>query len=113
MDDDRHPGDVGPAADMQKKYGWYVENRRRPRLRGEQVPPHLRDLIPLAERWGIGCDITRHDAGEKATSEELTDLASRLRGRHHSVEDWLYELFETGDTMSNEAAAFQSLLVFE
>ena len=101
--------DVGPAAELQKKYGWYVENWVPRKLDSAQVPPELHDLIPLAARWGITCDITRHDAGEKASREELAEVAALLRGRHKQIYSWLYS--DNGN--SGEAVTFQALLVFE
>jgi hypothetical protein len=101
--------DVGPAAELQKKYGWYVENWVPRKLDSAQVPPELHDLIPLAARWGITCDITRHDAGEKASREELDEVAEMLKGRHKQIYSWLYS--DKGNSV--EASTFSALLVFE
>src|SRR6516225_7514317 len=82
--------DVGPAAELQKKYGWYVENWVPLTLDSTIVPKELHDLIPLAARWGISCDITRHNAGEKASAEELAEVAHLLTDRHDQICDVLY-----------------------
>jgi hypothetical protein len=103
--------DIGPAAELQKKYGWYVENWVPQTLDPAIVPKELHDLIPLAARWGISCDITRHDAGEKASAEELADVGRLLKGRHDQIYDFLYA--DHRNEIPDEASAFQYLLVFE
>lgn len=103
--------DVGPTADLQKKYGWYVENWIPMDLNPAIVPQALHDLVPLAARWGISCDVTRHDAGEKASTEELAEVARLLKGRHEQIYDFLYS--DHGDEIPDEVSAFQALLVFE
>lgn len=105
--------DVGPAAEMQKKYGWYVENWTPPIFDPAIVPEKLHDLIPLAARWGICCDITRHDAGEKASDEELADVSRLLKGRHDQIYDFLYAYDDPRGEIPEEVSAFSALLVFE
>jgi len=101
--------DVGPAFDLQRKYGWFAENWTPPDFDLAVVPAELHDLIPLARRWGISCDVTRHDAAEKATGAEIAEVGRILQGRHTQIYRWLY----TEVSVSDEAGAFQSLLVFE
>ncbi len=74
------------------------------------VPKELHDLIPLAQRWGIGCDVTRHDAAEKTSEAEIAEIARLLQGRHAQIYRWLYS---EGESISAEAHAFQAVLVFE
>ena len=83
-----------------------------PRLRYDLVPEGLRDLIPLAERWGEPADTRRHRLMEAASDEQLEELSSKLSGRHRLIEEWLYS-FRTGEPVSPEAIAFQSLVVAE
>jgi hypothetical protein len=103
--------DIGPAAELQKKYGWYVENWTPLTLDSAIVPKELHDLIPLAARWGISCDITRHDAGEKASAAELAEVGHLLKHRHDQIYDFLYA--DHGDEIPDEVSAFQALIVFE
>jgi hypothetical protein len=84
--------EVGPAGEMQIKYGWYAENWQEPKLDPTTVPPNLQDLIPFAQRWGVLCDITRHDVADKASPTELAKLSDALRGRHKDINDWLNSL---------------------
>jgi hypothetical protein len=102
---------VGPGDEMKGRFGWTAENWRAPLLRPEAVPENLRDLVPLAERWGVTCDVTRHDVAEKANEEELAALAAALRGRHGEIVDFLYSTEPTHQ--SDEQSAFQAMLVLE
>jgi len=102
---------VGPGDEMKRRFGWTAENWRSPRLRPEAVPENIRDLVPLAERWGVTCDVTRHDVAGKARDEELAALATALRGRHADIVDFLYS--SEPASSSEEQAAFQAMLVFE
>jgi len=105
-------GDVGPADVMKRRYGWTAENWKPPVLRQDVVPPNLHDLIPLAGRFGVTCDVTRHDVAAKATDAELDALKEELRGRHEEIWDFLYSIPD-GAEIPTEVSAFQALLVFE
>lgn len=74
-----------------------------------KVPPGLRDLIPLAETWGIGDDIIRLDFEEKAPEAAKRELVESLSGRVDEVQEWLRDQPE-GVELSEEAAAFMYLL---
>jgi hypothetical protein len=102
---------IGPGDEMKARFGWTAENWAPPKLREDVVPEGLRDLVPLARRWGVTCDVTRHDVAAKATDGELAALAANLKGRHHEIEDWLYS---PDDGLSgDERAAFQAMVVLE
>lgn len=111
MPDDRREFEIGPAGEMQKKYGWYAENHPAIRIDPSEVPKDLRDLIPLAQRFGITCDVTRHDLGEKTSQADKDELSRQLRGRHDRINDWLNSLaFDSGN---RAAAHFTAMCVFE
>jgi hypothetical protein len=74
-----------------------------------EVPEHLRDLIPMAERWGIGDDVLRQEIWDEATPEEKEDLKAGLQGRTKEISDWLDELERTASD-SGAAAYFMYLL---
>jgi hypothetical protein len=101
-------GEVLPADEMKKKYGLTAENRPLITISPTAVPPHLRDLIPMAEKWGIGDDIIRTDVERKASESEKAEFRDKLRGRTKEVSDWL-DSFKTGE-MSREAAHFMRML---
>src|SRR5262245_15247709 len=87
--DGRHEFDIGPAAEMQRKYGWYAENRPAIVVNPEEVPAHLRDLIPQVERWAISCDITRHDYFQKVPPQDIRDFALAVAPRSDEINAWL------------------------
>ena len=102
---------VGPGDDMKRRFGWTAENWLPPQLRPDHVPEAIRDLVPLAQRWGVTCDVTRHDVAAKAGDEELATLSAALRGRHADIVEFLY----SGEVLAptEEQAAFGAMLVFE
>jgi hypothetical protein len=110
-DDDDGEFAVGPGSELQERFGWTAENWTPPILRNEAVPESLRDLLPVARRWGVTCDVTRHAVAAKATDAELSELAAALCGRHQQIEDWLYS---PADGQSEvERSAFQAMVVLE
>ena len=56
---DKPDWEIVPTGEMQKMYGLYAENRPIVKLDPEKVPPSLRHLIPLAEKWRITDGIIR------------------------------------------------------
>jgi hypothetical protein len=100
---------MGPADEMQRRFGWTAENWQPPVLRADVVPGELRDLVPLAQRWGVTCDVTRHDVAAKASDADLAALTQALSGRHDAIDDWLY----SSDKWNDEQAAFNAMVVLE
>jgi hypothetical protein len=81
----------------------------RPQLDPQQVPANLRDLLPLAAKWGIGDDVDRADMQAKATAQDKLELHQALKGRAMAVNDWL-DSFGKGK-MPAEAAAFMYMIL--
>ncbi len=108
------PGEfeVLSADEMQKKYGLYAETRPKISLDSNNVPEQLRDLIPLAEQFGVGCDIRRHDLGSKTKNREKQKLSEALKGRHKDIARWLNE-WDGKSTPTKESSAFLRLCIFE
>ena len=102
-------GEIAPAHVLQEKYGLYAENRPEVNISPERVPQNLRDLIPIAEKWGINDDIIRDDFEENASQEDKDDFVAALKGRTKDVTRWLDSLAE-GQPMSDEAAHFMFML---
>jgi hypothetical protein len=75
------------------------------RLDAMKVPADLRDLTPLAEKWGIGDDVARSDFQANASEAEKDTLRSALTGRNKRITEWL-DSFSDTQPMSDEAAAF-------
>ncbi len=101
----RSPSEILPASEMREKYQLAAENRPTLHLDPAKVPSDLRDLVPLAERWGIGDDLIREDFQSKATKTEKETLAKSLMGRNARITEWL-NAQPQGAAMSDEAAAF-------
>jgi hypothetical protein len=95
---------IAPAAELQRKYGLYAENRPVIRLDPERVPSNLRPLISLAEKWGIGDDIIRNDYIGKASDAEKRELHDAFYEPFEQVTAWLNS-FKAGP-MTEEAEAF-------
>jgi hypothetical protein len=95
--------DIAPASELQKHFGLYAENRPVIQLDTKRVPPDLRHLIPLAEKWGVGDDIIRNDLIDKSSSLEKRELHDALYGPFERITEWL----TTADRpLSDEAEAF-------
>ena len=75
-----------------------------PRLDSAKVPADLRDLVPLAQRWGIGDDVARPEQLQKATAAERSELRAAFGPRQARITAWL-DSFGQGP-MPEEAAAF-------
>jgi tetratricopeptide (TPR) repeat protein len=77
-------------------------------IRRSEVPRDLQELVPLAEKWGIGDEPSREYFVRRATREEKEELrrAFRLHGRR--ISEWLDSL--SPDRLSPESGAFLYLL---
>ena len=99
--------DIAPSADLQKPFGLYAENRPVLQLDRARVPDHLRHLVPLAEKWGIGDDIIRNDLVDKSTSAERRELHDALYEPFERVTEWLNSF--AGRPLPPEAVAFMHM----
>lgn len=104
----RH-GEIAPAGVLKEKYNLTAGNHPVIRINPENVPSNLRDLISLAEKWGIGDDIIRVDFEEKATDSEKEELKNRLKGRTIEITSWL-DSFQDDKAMTDEAGHFMFML---
>jgi hypothetical protein len=75
-----------------------------PPLDSGKVPADLRDLVPLAQRWGIGDDVARSERVQSATDAERSELRAAFGPRQARITAWL-DSFGQG-AMPEEAAAF-------
>src|SRR5687768_11700700 len=84
----------------------FIARRIKPvEINEQRVPENLRDLVPLAEKWGIGDDVIRSDCEDKATEEERGELRDALHGRTAEVEAWL-DSSPAGLLPNEEAGSF-------
>ena len=75
-----------------------------PVLVEEEVPESLRDLIPLAIKFGISDDADRGVMMSAASPEELSELEQKVLPRQQEISDWLDSFPERG--ISDTAAFF-------
>jgi hypothetical protein len=75
-----------------------------PPLDPAKVPADLRDLVPLAQRWGIGDDVVRAERFRQATEAERSELRTAFGPRQARITAWLDSFGQGG--MPDEAAAF-------
>jgi hypothetical protein len=104
----RH-GEILPANEMQEKYGVYGEKGPAIKIDRMEVPENLRDLIVMAERWGVGDDIIRSDIEEQASDTDKEAFRAKLKGRTKQVTDWL-DSYGAEQPMPEEAAHFMYML---
>lgn len=76
-----------------------------------RVPEGLRDLVPLARRWGTATPGERRIQEAAITAREMEELRDSLHGRTAAMEQWLDAAGRTG-SWSAETCAFRSLLDF-
>src|SRR3989304_285904 len=79
------------------------------RLGRSKVPKQFRDLLPMAQKWGIQDDKIRTELHSKATSEEKQSLKQALEGRTEAISQWLDTCVK--GQMSKEAVAYMYLLI--
>ena len=96
---------IRPASELQRAYQLYAENRPVIRLDASRVPPNLRHLVPLAEKWGIGDDIIRRDYIDRVNDAAKRELHDSFYGPYEEITAWLSS-FENRP-MPEEAAAFR------
>ena len=102
-------GEILPANMMKAKYNLTAERYKPPRLNPQKVPKHLRDLLPIAAKWGIGDDIIRDDFQQKAPENEKQELGELLNGRGQAISEWLDSF--GSNPMPPEAAAFMYMML--
>jgi len=100
--------EVAPAGELRESLGLSVDDYDQLDIDPANVPEDLRDLIPIAEQWGIGDDVIRGDYGESASEEQKARFKAALTGRTTRVTEWL-DSFGT-ELMSEEAGVFMYML---
>jgi hypothetical protein len=101
-------GEVAPAGELREDRGASAEDYPRVEIDPAHVPEDLRDLIPIAEEWGIGDDVIRGDYGESASQEQRERFKAALTGRTARVTEWLDSF--GSEPMSEEAGTFIYML---
>jgi len=78
-------------------------------LNPTRVPPELRNLIPLAERWGYPDDTVRDILIESASRDELLELKARVRAADELLDEWLAGPEACSDNPSLEYVVFSAM----
>jgi len=102
-----HVGDILSNKELREKYGFAADARPEINIDARNVPEQLRDLIPMAETWGIGDDVIRVDFEDKASEAEKVAFREALRGRCKRVQAWLSSF---GTDLSEDAVPFMYML---
>ncbi|HZO19183.1 MAG TPA: hypothetical protein VFB46_09380 [Gemmatimonadaceae bacterium] len=93
-----------PGSDDRPRSGATTETHTATRLNPDRVPAELRHLVHLAERWGIGDDVERIAAVDRATPAERAELEQAVTPVSDRITAWLDSFGQT--VMPDEAAAF-------
>lgn len=54
-----------------------------------EIPDRFKDLVPLAERIGIGDDVLRTEMEAKLSQTEKQGISEQLRGRTEDLQQWI------------------------
>ncbi len=76
-----------------------------------KVPPTLRHLIPLAQRFGVENDRDRAEALAKASRDELETLRIVIAKHDSYLDAWLAGPEIEAEEVSDEYAAFTCLRI--
>lgn len=101
--------EVAPAGELRANYGLTAENRPAIKLDPGRVPEPLRNLIPLAEKFGIADDLIRDDVFAMAPKRELAVLRRAVEKYGDLLDTWLAGPEAAGPKFSAEYIAFSAM----
>ncbi len=58
-------------------------------LRLEVVPAELHEVVPIARKFGVGCDALRMEVIESASPQELSELRHQMERHWFVIQKWL------------------------
>ena len=58
-------------------------------LQPDDVPEELRDVVPIARKFGVGCDGLRMEVIEAASPQELSELRDLMERHWFVIQKWL------------------------
>jgi hypothetical protein len=73
------------------------------------VPPSLRALLPLAERFGVADDIAREALVRAADPQVVQALVVAVRDNDDALDMWLAGSEATGPEFTEEYVAFSAM----
>jgi hypothetical protein len=80
-----------------------------PRLNPAKVPLELRELIPLAEQYGITDDVDRERRVLSASPAEIAELKTAITRHEDELDAWLAGSEADKPTFSAEYLAFSAM----
>jgi len=80
-------------------------------LNRENVPETLRDLLPLAEQYGINDEVIRKRLVDRGSAAELKTVCAAVQAVDSALDAWLSDP-EAPNNPSVEYVAFSSLRLF-
>ena len=83
--------DIRTSAEM-LRLGFTAETRPVIRIDPQEVPPTLRHLIPVAERWAIACDVRRGDYFSKQSENDIRAFWIAVELHSAQINSWLDSL---------------------
>jgi hypothetical protein len=96
---------IAVASDRAIAERFREENRIDPAV----LPPELRALAPLAQKWGLGDDAARAYLLRRATRQEKAELRAAMKSHGERIATWLDSLGTEG-IVTPEAGCFLYLL---
>ena len=78
-------------------------------LNPKNVPPELRHLISLAEKFGLADDLARERLVKSVTQEERNALIEAIRVHDDAFDNWLAGPEAKGPEYSEEYIAFSAM----
>src|SRR5262245_44357573 len=106
--DDRF--EILPSKVMRDKYGLTAEKRPAITLDPAKVPPGLRQLIPLAEQFGISDDLIREDVLAKTPRDQIRAARDAVTAHNAQLDEWLAGPESYNPKPSAEYIAFTCLM---
>ena len=88
-----------------------LANQRQFSLRGSNLPPELRHLLFLAQRWGIYDDVLQSELLRRASNTSLQDLIDNIDPVYSKLDEWLAGPEADQSPMSDEYIAFTKLRI--
>lgn len=88
-DDSDQRFEVLSVGEMRRRYGLTAENVPAVDFSPDDVPARLRDLVPLAKKWGINDDLIREDLVARAAPEDRRELKAAVSAVEDELDDWL------------------------
>ena len=75
----------------------------------KNIPEGLRELISMAEKFGISDDGYRYERLKNSSPEELAELRSLCEEKDDELDDWLAGPESDGPRFSDEYIAYSAM----